>query len=146
MRVGSLIGLANSLGKLTVSLRVSTDSRKVDVRLPAKGNSISHDARPVHQIITMMKWIRTSRSSIKEPSLQYAWNASIIDSGLVGSKDFYPGGGTTRAEDAKRTPTQSHISPSILVYEDKPLALSQSSWACQFGVARLFSTLTLAGV
>ena len=28
------------------------------------------------------------------------------------------GRGTTRAEDAQGTPTQSHISPSILVYEE----------------------------
>jgi len=27
--------------------------------------------------------------------------------------------GTTRAEDAQGTPTQSHISPSILVYQEK---------------------------
>ena len=27
--------------------------------------------------------------------------------------------GSARAEDAPKTPTQSHISPSILVYEDK---------------------------
>ena len=39
--------------------------RKVDVRLPGKGNSDSHGARPVHLIITMIKWIRTSRLSIK---------------------------------------------------------------------------------
>ena len=39
--------------------------RKVDVRLPEKGNSNSHGARPVHLIITMIKWIRTSRFSIK---------------------------------------------------------------------------------
>ena len=38
---------------------------KVDVRLPGKGNSNSHGARPVHQIISMIKWIRTSRLSIK---------------------------------------------------------------------------------
>ena len=38
---------------------------KVDVRLPRKGNSNSHGARPVHLIITMIKWIRTSRLSIK---------------------------------------------------------------------------------
>ena len=37
----------------------------------------------------------------------------MIDSGLVG-------GGAARAEDAQGTPTQSHISPSILVYEDNP--------------------------
>ena len=29
------------------------------------------------------------------------------------------GRGTTKAEDSQGTPTQSHISPSILVYEDK---------------------------
>jgi len=40
-------------------------ARKVDVRLPEKGNSNSHGARPVHLIITMIKWIRTSRLSIK---------------------------------------------------------------------------------
>ena len=35
----------------------------------------------------------------------------MIDSGLVGSTD------TTRAEDAQGTPTQSHTTRSILVYE-----------------------------
>ena len=40
--------------------------RKVDVRLSGKGNSNSHGARPVHLIITMMKWMRTSRLSIKK--------------------------------------------------------------------------------
>jgi len=39
--------------------------RKVDVRLPGKGNSNSHGAMPVHLIITMIKWIRTSTLSIK---------------------------------------------------------------------------------
>ena len=38
---------------------------------------------------------------------------SVIDSG----------GGAARAEDAQGTPTQSHISPSILVYEDKLILL-----------------------
>jgi len=36
-----------------------------DIRLPGKGNSNSHGARPVHQIISMIKWIRTSRLAIK---------------------------------------------------------------------------------
>ena len=40
-------------------------TRKVDVRLPGKGNSNSHGARPIHLIIAMIKWIRTSRLSIK---------------------------------------------------------------------------------
>ena len=35
---------------------------KVNVRLPGTGNSNSHGARPVHQIISMIKWIRTNRS------------------------------------------------------------------------------------
>ena len=39
--------------------------RKVDVRLPGKGNPNSHGARPVHLIITIVKCIRTSRLSIK---------------------------------------------------------------------------------
>ena len=39
--------------------------RKVDVKLPGKGKSNSHGARPVHVIITMMEWIRTSRLSKK---------------------------------------------------------------------------------
>ena len=34
---------------------------KVNIRLAGKGNSNSHGARPVHQIISMKKWIRTSR-------------------------------------------------------------------------------------
>ena len=44
---------------------VGTSDRKVDVRLPGKGNSNSHGARPVHLILTMIQWIRTSRLSIK---------------------------------------------------------------------------------
>ena len=38
--------------------------RKVNVRLPGNGNSNSHGARPVHLIITMIKWTQTSRLSI----------------------------------------------------------------------------------
>ena len=37
----------------------------VDVRLPGKGSSIPHVAMPVYLIITMIKWIRTSRLSMK---------------------------------------------------------------------------------
>ena len=36
-----------------------------DIRLPVRRNSNSHGARPVHQIISMMRWIRTSMLSIK---------------------------------------------------------------------------------
>ena len=46
---------------------LSTDLvfRKVDIRLPEKVNSNSHGARPVHQIISMIKWICTSTLSMK---------------------------------------------------------------------------------
>ena len=40
-------------------------TRKVDTRLPAKGNSNSYGARPVHQIISMTKWIRSSSLTMK---------------------------------------------------------------------------------
>jgi len=39
--------------------------------------------------------------------------------GAVAGGDRLSGRGTTRVEDARGTPTQSHISPSILVYEEK---------------------------
>ena len=45
---------------------METGDMKVDIRLPGKANLKIHGARPVHQIIPMMKWIRTSRLSIKE--------------------------------------------------------------------------------
>ena len=40
-------------------------TRKVDRRLPGKGNSNPDGARPVRPIITMVKWIRASRLPIK---------------------------------------------------------------------------------
>ena len=46
-------------------------SRKLDVRLPGKGNSNSHGAWPVHLIISMIKWNRTSRFPIKNSLSQY---------------------------------------------------------------------------
>ena len=45
---------------------IPKSARKVDARLPAKGNSKSHGARPVHQIFFIIVWIRTSRLSIKK--------------------------------------------------------------------------------
>ena len=36
--------------------RGSTCTTKVDIRLPGKGISNSHGARPVHQIVSMIKW------------------------------------------------------------------------------------------
>ena len=54
--------------------------RKVDVRLHEKGNSNSHGSRPVHLIITMIKWIRTIRLLIKN---------SLMDLRI----EVYPAGG-----------------------------------------------------
>ena len=45
------------------------------------------------------------------------------------------GRGTTRAEDAQGTPTQSHVSPSILVFADhyEGLGCSSLGWGLGFG-------------
>ena len=61
----TLQGLGIGVYGLGFWLQVPIQTTKVDVRLPGKGNSNSHGARPVHLIITRMKWIRTSRLSIK---------------------------------------------------------------------------------
>jgi len=54
---------------------------EVDVRLPGKGYSNSHGARPVHLIITMIKWIRTRRLSINNSlSLQPAGGGAAVNS------------------------------------------------------------------
>ena len=56
--------------------------RKSAVRLPGKENSNSHGARPVHHIITMTKWIWTSRLAIKN-SLSPTRRTTSISSGRV---------------------------------------------------------------
>ena len=64
--LGELDGTADS------NKREST--RKVDVRLPGEGNSNSHGAWLVHQSISMIKWIRTIQSSLKNSlSLLLSW-------------------------------------------------------------------------
>jgi len=65
-----------------VPWRVRRQPRKADVRLPGKRNSDSHDARPVHLIITMIKWIRTSRLSIKDFLSPQATEAAGLLAGL----------------------------------------------------------------
>ena len=40
--------------------------------------------------------------------------------------------GTTRAEDAQGTPTQSHIPPSISVYEDRRRVLATALWGLRY--------------
>ena len=46
-------------------------------------------------------------------------NESMMDSVFVGST----GRGTTSAEDVQETPTQSHISPSILISEEHLISI-----------------------
>ena len=48
--------------------------RKVHIRLPGKGDSNFHGARPVHLIIAVIKWIRTRMLSIhKSLSMTCFW-------------------------------------------------------------------------
>ena len=58
--------------------------RKVDARLPEQGNSDSDGARPVHLIISMIKWIWTSRLSIKSslPAVP-----ELVDHVIIGHDD-----------------------------------------------------------
>ena len=42
------------------SSHVQVAARKVALRLPGTGNANSHGARPVHQIMLMIKWAPTS--------------------------------------------------------------------------------------
>jgi hypothetical protein len=58
----------------------SVQGRKVDIKLPGKGNSDNHGARPVHKIISMIKWIRTSRLSIE--NLISLWGSGFMVWGL----------------------------------------------------------------
>ena len=53
--------------------------------------------------------------------------SSDIDSGLVVSTESRRG--TTKAENAPEAPTQSHVSPSILVYEESMATGSNSAWS-----------------
>ena len=70
---GASVSLVDSLlrvesprsGSCSTRLRAVGFSWKVDVRLPGKGDSDSHGARPVHQIISMLKRTQTSKFSIQ---------------------------------------------------------------------------------
>ena len=63
--VGIIVRPPRVYGQETKGEELGKGIRKVDVRLPGKGDSNPHGVRPVHLIITMIKWIRTSRLSIK---------------------------------------------------------------------------------
>ena len=74
---------------------------EIDVRLPGKRISNSHGARPVHLIISMIKWIRTSRLSIKNSLSLWAQDGKEV----VVSVPVPVG---TRARDVSVSPTHSH--------------------------------------
>ena len=66
-----LYGRAKSVPQLWFardSFREACFNWKVDKRPLGKENSNSYGARPVHQIIPMIEWIRTSRSSLTAAS------------------------------------------------------------------------------
>ena len=65
-------GLLDLAEKVTVGIKRETQflityrsESTQSSRLPGKGNSNSHGARPATKIITMMKWIRTTRLTIE---------------------------------------------------------------------------------
>jgi hypothetical protein len=64
--VGCTESLVDSLNKVPAIMMPKMVMRKVVVRLPGKEESNSHEPRPVHLIITTMKWIQTSRLPIKK--------------------------------------------------------------------------------
>ena len=49
----------------SIGIKTQGCARKVDVRLPGKGNSNSYGARPVHLIMALIKLIQTSSLSMK---------------------------------------------------------------------------------
>ena len=62
MKIHHVAGL-RQIAELSVNVRQGSvtpaddaASIKVDIRLPGKGNPNSHGARPVHEIIMMIKW------------------------------------------------------------------------------------------
>ena len=85
---------------VTMGLATCAGARKVYVRLPGKGNSNSQGARPVDLIITMIKWIRTSRLSIKN-------SLSVQVLGTEGLRGLYRGSAATLVR--SRTPSEREL-------------------------------------
>ena len=52
--------------------------RKVDIRQPGKGDSNSHGARQIHQLISKIKWVRTSRLTMENSLYRIGWCAGAI--------------------------------------------------------------------
>jgi len=96
--------------------------RKVDVRLPGKGNSDSHGARPVHLIITMITWIRTSRLSIKNSLCAHAPSEA------------------TRADFQRRSDSPCWHGAGSNVLRPSVMLTGVKVWLCRTRVGRLFTS------
>ena len=107
---------------------------KVDARLPGKGNSNSHGAKPVHAIISMIKWIRTSRLSMNH-SLSVA--RTFLSAGLSLSAEssfpsgssFPPGGEAAVAAVLLPRATQGQVMDTTSGYEPRTEASGYRSRA-----------------
>ena len=83
------------------------------VSVTSTGHSLTLSQCDEHRLFPLPLPLSVLASSFNlSRSDVFPLSRGLINSGLVGS-----GSGSARAEDAQGTPTQSHISPSILVYE-----------------------------
>ena len=103
--------------------------RKVDVRLPGKGNSNSHGARPVHLIITMIKWIRTSGLSMKNSLLREGHCETIAVPACPCTTTAAPGGegGGVKRESSLLTTYWSETTFGVIKKKSKARV---SGWRC----------------
>jgi len=62
-------------------ISLPTWTRKADVRLLGKGNSNSHGARPVHLIITMIRWLEEREQQLH--LLAHLESAHVFESILI---------------------------------------------------------------
>ena len=111
-------------------------SRDVDIWLCGKVNSKSHGARPVNQIISMMKWIRISRlptrNSLSPHGVEISGERERRMVRRLGVRVSGVAQGVPREQKMLKghLPPQGtpHISPGILLYEDfaMPVTLAGS--------------------
>ena len=88
---GQILAVASRF-KSSTRFKLFALPSKVDVSSPGKGNSNFHGSRLVHQIVSMMKWTRSSRLSIQN-SLPFlcAWKRTEEDSEVRNSHGDYRG-------------------------------------------------------
>ena len=95
-------------------------ARRVDVRLSEKGNSNSYGARPVHLVILMMKWIWTSRVSIKNSPSLSPYEAQAFTKVKPGTPERVQGVFACKIQDKKLLPDKKPKPPP----DEKPPPLS----------------------